>query len=274
MPERNRKMGHWCRICDRNRANEKFSAKGHKNHICRDCAKKPKEEIELIDQEQEIFRYLNQSNISAKNLSRLEQLAKSQSQRIAELAAIVLEVVRTYASITSMNAYYQTIASEYARQRRVHPEVLRCLISTGKLGSASSLLEVGCGTGNYLVALDEVIGCDCWGVDPSEAMLVEARKRSTKAKLFCVRAEHMGLPADQFDRVFAVDVVHHIVDRSRAFRECRRALRAGGRVCLVTESPSMIHRREPHATYFPEAVPIELARSPSLLTLSTEMHEA
>ena len=94
MPERNRKMGHWCRICDRNRANEKFSAKGHKNHICRDCAKKPKEEIEIIDQEQEIFRYLNQSNISAKNLSRLEQLAKSQSQRIAELAAIVLEVGR------------------------------------------------------------------------------------------------------------------------------------------------------------------------------------
>ena len=173
-----------------------------------------------------------------------------------------------------MNAYYQTIASEYARHRRVHREVFRCLISTGKLGSASSLLEVGCGTGNYLVALDEVIGCDCWGVDPSEAMLAEARKRSTKARLFCVPAEHMGLPTDQFDLVFAVDVVHHIVDRSRAFRECRRVLRAGGRLCLVTESPSMIRRREPHATYFPEAVPIELARYPSLLTLSTELHEA
>jgi protein-arginine kinase activator protein McsA len=50
MPERNREMGHWCRICDRNRANEKFSAKGHKNHICEDCAKKPKEDIEIIDQ--------------------------------------------------------------------------------------------------------------------------------------------------------------------------------------------------------------------------------
>jgi hypothetical protein len=87
-------MGHWCRICDRNRANEKFSAKGRKNHICKDCAKKPKEEIEIIDQEQEIFRYLQQSNISAKNLSRLERLTKSQNQRIAELATIVLEVGR------------------------------------------------------------------------------------------------------------------------------------------------------------------------------------
>lgn len=173
-----------------------------------------------------------------------------------------------------MNAYYETIAREYARHRRVHPEVLRCLISTGNLGSSSSVLEIGCGTGNYLVALDEVIGCDCWGIHPSEAMLAEARKRSTKAKLFCVPAERMGMPADQFDLVFAVDVIHHIFDRSQAFRECRRVLRAGGALCLVTESPSMIRRREPHATYFPEAVPVELARYPSLLVLSAELHEA
>jgi len=56
--------------------------------------KNQKKRFEIIDQEQEIFRYLKQSNISAKNLSRLEQLAKSQNQRIAELAAIVLEVGR------------------------------------------------------------------------------------------------------------------------------------------------------------------------------------
>jgi hypothetical protein len=37
---------------------------------------------------------LQQSNISAKNLSRLEQLAKSQNPRIAELAGIALEVGR------------------------------------------------------------------------------------------------------------------------------------------------------------------------------------
>lgn len=114
-------MGHWCRICDRNRANEQFSAKGHKNHICKDCAKKPKEEIEIIDQEQEIFRYLKQSNISAKNLLRLEQLARSPNQRIAELAAIVLEVGRI---------------KPHKRRRlkflaRGHQELLRKLDDTG-----------------------------------------------------------------------------------------------------------------------------------------------
>ncbi|MEA4901536.1 hypothetical protein [Desulfitobacterium sp.] len=33
-------MGHYCRICGRIRANEKFSGKGHKNHICKDCSGK------------------------------------------------------------------------------------------------------------------------------------------------------------------------------------------------------------------------------------------
>ncbi len=29
--------GHYCRICGRHRANEKFSGKGHTQHICKDC---------------------------------------------------------------------------------------------------------------------------------------------------------------------------------------------------------------------------------------------
>lgn len=33
-------MGHYCKICGRTRANEKFSGKGHKNHVCKDCSGK------------------------------------------------------------------------------------------------------------------------------------------------------------------------------------------------------------------------------------------
>jgi len=171
-----------------------------------------------------------------------------------------------------VGTYYKVIASEYVRHRGVHPDVLRSLISMGELGPASSVLDVGCGTGNYPLALAESVGCDCWGIDPSEAMLVEARSRLTKAHLFCASAEHPGLPLNQFDLVFAVDVVHHLADRAKAFRECRRVLRPGGKLCLVTESAAMIRRREPHATYFPDAVEIELARYPSVVALRSELY--
>lgn len=44
-------MGHYCKICGRVRANEKFSGIGHKNHICKDCTRKPvkKRHAELFD---------------------------------------------------------------------------------------------------------------------------------------------------------------------------------------------------------------------------------
>ena len=52
----------------------------------------PKEERELIEQEDEIFGFLRQSPISDRNISRLEKLCKSSHPIISELAGIVLEV--------------------------------------------------------------------------------------------------------------------------------------------------------------------------------------
>ena len=87
-------MGHWCRICGCTKPNEKFTGKGHKNHICKKCGSKPKEEIEHIEQSEEIFNYLNQSNITKKNISRLQKLVCSEDKHTAEMAAIVLEVAK------------------------------------------------------------------------------------------------------------------------------------------------------------------------------------
>jgi len=52
----------------------------------------PKSNRDAIEQEEEIFNYLKQSHISAKNTARLRQLAASPDPRIAELAATVIEV--------------------------------------------------------------------------------------------------------------------------------------------------------------------------------------
>lgn len=85
-------MGHYCRICARTRANETFSGKGHKSHICKDCARMPKADRQGIEQQDEIFGFLRQSRISARNMTRLGTLAISDNARTAELAGLVLEV--------------------------------------------------------------------------------------------------------------------------------------------------------------------------------------
>ena len=87
-------MGHYCRICGRTRANEKFSGNGHRIHVCKDCARKPKEERDAIEQEEEIYQFLTQSNISQKNRARLKALSHAKNPRIADLAGLVLEVAQ------------------------------------------------------------------------------------------------------------------------------------------------------------------------------------
>jgi len=85
-------MGHWCRICGEVKSNEKFSGKGHKTHICKQCASRPKDEIAHIDQCEEICGFLSQSRISTKNIRRLREMAASDHEETARLARIVLDV--------------------------------------------------------------------------------------------------------------------------------------------------------------------------------------
>ena len=54
-------MGHYCRICGRTRANEKFSGRGHRDHICKDCQRLPVKERDRITCIDELYGFLEQS---------------------------------------------------------------------------------------------------------------------------------------------------------------------------------------------------------------------
>jgi hypothetical protein len=114
-------MGHYCRICGRERANEQFSGKGHKFHVCKRCQAKPKTERRAIEDQDDIFGFLKQSHMSERNVTRLGQMAKSDNPQVASLAAIVLEVARIKP--------YKTRRLKFLAQK--HPELLRKLEGTG-----------------------------------------------------------------------------------------------------------------------------------------------
>lgn len=86
-------MGHYCKICGRERPNEQFSGKGHRKHVCKQCAQMPKEQRRVIEVEEELFGFLAQTHISDRNILRLQTLATSPIRRISELATQMLEVV-------------------------------------------------------------------------------------------------------------------------------------------------------------------------------------
>lgn len=169
---------------------------------------------------------------------------------------------------------YDALAAAYARNRRTQPGVLRRLIETGKIGPTSAVLEVGCGTGNYSVALQEATGCSITGVEPSAEMLAVAQTRRPAMQFRQGRAEALPLTDASCDLVFSVDVIHHVKDRAAFWGEAARILRPGGRLCTVTDSPEDIRRRRPLSSHFPETVAMELARYPTVESLRREMAAA
>ena len=173
-----------------------------------------------------------------------------------------------------MKMNYDNLAREYAEHRHVHPEVLKGLLKNSRLYADSSVLEVGCGTGNYISAIQGATGCTCRGIDPSAQMLAKANERSQQIIFDLGKAEKLAFPEAAFDLVFSVDVIHHIGDRAAYYREAWRVLKPGGGVCTVTDSEDIIRGRQPLANYFPETVEAEIKRYPPIPELRKLMVQA
>jgi SAM-dependent methyltransferase len=93
-------------------------------------------------------------------------------------------------------------------------------------------LEVGVGTGDDALALEAAHGVQVVGVDASETMVAEARRRGLRDARV---ADAHALPFDDatFDGAWADRVLQHLVDPHGALDELVRVTKPGGRVIVA-----------------------------------------
>lgn len=130
----------------------------------------------------------------------------------------------------------------------------------------STFIEIGCGTGNYIIALsNEITYRNYCGFDLSEEMLKVARSRSSTVEFIHGDSE-VQFPFDTWRLAFLVDVIHYIVNLELFFGETASILKSEGQLLIVTDSEDNIRNRS-LTNYFPEILDIELDRYPSLSLL-------
>lgn len=99
---------------------------------------------------------------------------------------------------------------------------------------ASAALDVRCGTGDDVAEMARRMppGSEAAGVDPSEAMLAEARGRHSGLGATFRLGEVLSLPFpdNSFDVCRSETVLVHVPDPQRAVEEMARVTRPGGRV--------------------------------------------
>lgn len=120
--------------------------------------------------------------------------------------------------------------------RRVH---LR-LLDQADVRPEHRVLEIGCGTGNLLLALKRTQpAAIVVGLDPDLTALArahrKARRRGLAVQLDRGYADHLPYADGSVDVVLSSFMLHHVPDDQRepALREVRRVLRPGGALHLV-----------------------------------------
>jgi len=134
------------------------------------------------------------------------------------------------------------------------------IIEEGKVNCNSKILEIGCGTGNYAVAISNITEAQIYGMDQSEGMLEIATAKGSGVKFVKGNAVTLeGFEDNYFDVIYMVDVIHHIKDIKTMFNNIYRILRTEGTVFIFTDSYENIKNRLT-TKYFPETLEVELNR--------------
>ena len=120
----------------------------------------------------------------------------------------------------------------------VHDFARRAILDALALGPGDQLLELGCGGG---LLLRDVLatGASATGLDHSEEMVALARERAPGAKVVLAKAERLPFGDGTFSAVAMSVVFFFLDDPIGVLRECRRVLRANGRLALYTTGPEL-----------------------------------
>jgi SAM-dependent methyltransferase len=123
-----------------------------------------------------------------------------------------------------------------------YQNLLRLAADEADLGTATRLLDAGCGTGNFLaLAARENTGLDLVGVDASPAMLrrsaAKLRHSGRRVEVFTDDVVRFlsSTPTNAFDRLVSINVLYALPDRELFWREALRVLAPGG-IAVVTTS--------------------------------------
>jgi SAM-dependent methyltransferase len=146
---------------------------------------------------------------------------------------------------------YERGGAGYAERRRTDPRIAAQLHAA--LGEASSVLNVGAGTGSYEPADRQLTA-----VEPSATM--RAQRPADRPAIDAV-AERLPFPDDSFDAAMALLTVHQWADLERGLRELRRVSR--GPVLILTFDPDLLDQFW-LTDYLPELTARERRRLPAL----------
>jgi ubiquinone/menaquinone biosynthesis C-methylase UbiE len=132
-------------------------------------------------------------------------------------------------------ALFDGVANRYQASRRGYPpEIVQFIIDTARLGPGSTVLEVGCGTGQLTGQL-AAHGLAVTAIDIGAGMITAARRSLSESPVWfqVVSFEELDAPDASFDLVISATAFHW-VDPEVKFAKPAWLLKADGWLALLS----------------------------------------
>lgn len=135
--------------------------------------------------------------------------------------------------------FYETVADS-REQGGYFPE--KSIFFLKFAGQKKKILDIGCNDGFFSEKLKNT-GHIVTGIDISEQMLAQAKKRGIQVKKVDIESETLPFSDNSFDIVLLSDVIEHIFDTDRLLSECHRVLTPRGKLLISTPNIASLGRR-------------------------------
>jgi SAM-dependent methyltransferase len=132
--------------------------------------------------------------------------------------------------------YLEITYDEKKLPRTQYPEKLSSHLLENHFKEAGSMLDVGCGRGDFLESFKK-LGFGVSGVDISPN--VAALEKNFDVRKCDFEKENLPYANNSFDYIFSKSVIEHLHQPEKLLDECFRVLKPGGKAVIMC--PSWIH---------------------------------
>jgi ubiquinone/menaquinone biosynthesis C-methylase UbiE len=137
------------------------------------------------------------------------------------------------------------------------------LVAHGAIRRGHHVLDIGCGTGGFAIAIAERTGARLVGCDRAAPLVAYARERSGPVRWLVADAQRLPFADGSFDRALMSLLLHQVPDRQRAVAEGFRVLRRSGTLAVRTVAPEDVAGRVPFR-FFPAIAAAKAAQMPEI----------
>lgn len=210
-----KKHGHYCKICGEYKANEKFSGKGHANHICKTCASLPAEKKAELETLNRIHNL--PLRLSDEQKKWLKKRTKDDRPAVRALAQEEYDMRFNFKmdmegeDFTELDAMMQ---EEIAFQRHLTPEIFASINPDGKLLDFDIFKRANAGDPSAIEEVMKYHHNELWGYMAPEPDEIDMQVQEDLLRAFRQAIRMYQIHPDDtyycYDEI--LDMAHRILD--------------------------------------------------------------